>query len=335
MSLKKTLFPLLILLIIVTSCGNKLKEVTQSRAEIPIYQFATNWPNLPTDFELGNPTGLGINKDNNIVAFHRAGIPWQKTMRKIPIQKNTILIIDSKTGELLDSWGANYFIKPHGLAVDDQDNIWVTDVVLHQVFKFSPQGALLMTLGEADVPGKDGTHFDRPTDVAILPDGSFYVSDGYGNSRVAKFAADGTFLMEWGIKGNAAGQFNLPHCIDVDAKGNVYVADRANNRIQKFDGNGNFLGQWQNEMEGELYAIHYDDQRNLLLATDYQQVGKDIAGSNLFVLNSSLEVQKQWGRTGDYDGPVVRYHDICIDKKGNLYVGDILKNTIQKFQLKK
>ncbi|MEM6317378.1 MAG: peptidyl-alpha-hydroxyglycine alpha-amidating lyase family protein [Bacteroidota bacterium] len=335
MSLKKTLFPLLTLLLIGTSCRNKLKKVAQSNVEIPTYQFDTNWPNLPTDFELGNPTGLGINKDNNIVAFHRAGIPWQKTMRKIPIQKNTILIIDSKNGELLNSWGANHFIKPHGLEVDAQDNVWVTDVILHQVFKFSPQGDLLMTLGEADVSGKDETHFDRPTDVAVLPDGSFYVSDGYGNSRVTKFAANGTFLMEWGTKGNAAGEFNTPHCIDVDTKGNVYVADRANNRVQKFNGKGKFLTQWQNKMEGELYAIHYDDDRDLLFATDCQQIGNEVTGSNIFVLNKNLQIQQQWGRTGDYDGPIVRYHDICIDKSGNLYVGDILKNTIQKFQLKK
>src|SRR5829696_7574737 len=119
-----------------------------------------------------------------------------------PIQNKTILIFDKDKGKLMDSWGDNLFIMPHGLTVDKDNNIWVTDVGLHQVFKFSHNGKLLMKLGEAKVAGNDNLHFNKPTGIANAKDGSFYVSDGYGNSRIIKFSAQGKYLFAWGKKGN-------------------------------------------------------------------------------------------------------------------------------------
>jgi peptidylamidoglycolate lyase len=145
-----------------------------------------------------------------------------------------------KAGRIINSWGENLFIMPHGLKVDKQNNVWVTDVGLHQVFKFTHEGKLLLKIGEAKVPGKDATHFDMPTDIAIEDDGSFYVSDGYGNSRVVKFSATGQYLFEWGTKGDKESEFDIPHGITLDKNGNVYVADRENSRIQVFDSSGKF-----------------------------------------------------------------------------------------------
>ena len=120
------------------------------------------------------------------------------------------------------------FVMPHGLTVDQDDNVWLTDVGLHQVFKFSPDGRLLLKLGEAGTPGADASHFNRPTDVAVLKDGSFVVSDGYKNTRVAKF------LTRFGRFGNYDGQFRIAHDIAVGADGAVYVVDALGQRIQKF-----------------------------------------------------------------------------------------------------
>ena len=128
--------------------------------------------------------------------------------------------------------------------MDHHDNVWVTDTALQQVFKFSNDGQLLLTLGVERTPGLDGTHFNAPTAIAFAADDTVYISDGYGNSRVAKFSPSGKFLLDWGRKGNGPGEFNTPHGIAVDQQGLVYVADRENSRIQVFDPNGKFLRMW-------------------------------------------------------------------------------------------
>jgi peptidylamidoglycolate lyase len=223
------------------------------------------------------------------------------------------------------------FIMPHGLTVDSQNNVWVTDVALHQVFKFTHDGKLLLKIGEASVAGKDSLHFDMPTDVAVCDDGSFYVSDGYGNSRVVKFSKNGEYLFEWGKKGDAPSEFNTPHAVDLDKKENVYVADRENNRIQKFGPKGNFIGEWRNPEARQLYSLTVAEKGSEMFAIDYLFTSEEIKGSDIIALGSSFKLSKRVGRSGDYEGHVCRYHDIAVDKNGNLYVGDILGNTIQKF----
>ena len=223
---------------------------------------------------------------------------------------------------------------PHGLTVDKDNNVWVTDVGLHQIFKFSHEGKLLMKLGEAKIPGNDSLHFNRPTDVAVAADGSFYVSDGYRNSRVVKFSASGKYIFEWGRKGNKPGEFNIPHAIDLDAKGNVYVADRQNNRIQEFDANGKFLKEWKNKSFANLYSVTIDKRNQHLFAVDYLIIMDTIIkGSNIIEFDPAGNLIGQFGRSGSYKGPLCRYHDICMDKEGNIYVGDILGNRVQKFRL--
>jgi peptidylamidoglycolate lyase len=313
--------------------GNELQRESQNN---DAYILVEDWPKLSEGMVLGNPTGLGIDADNNILVFHRAGRVWQEPMPEDNIQENTIVTINKLTGEILKSWGADLFIMPHGLEVDNENNVWVTDVALHQVFKFSPEGNLLMALGEATVPGNDAEHFNLPTDVAVADDGSFYVSDGYGNSRVVKFSKEGTYLFEWGTFGDKPGEFNTPHGIDLDKYGNVYVADRENNRIQKFDADGNFLAVWQNKITEQLYSVTIDNANNHLFGIDYMTVNDTIVkGSDIFRFDLDINLQIQFGRTGFYDGPISRYHDILVDDEGSIYVGDILGNTVQKFRIQK
>ena len=320
---------------LILGCKDSEKSKTeQETKKSDSYVLVKDWPDLPDDFILGNPTGLGIDSNNNLVVFHRASRVWQEPMSEEKIQENTITIIDKQTGKVLNSWGANLFIMPHGLEVDKENNIWVTDVALHQIFKFNSDGTLLLTLGEARVAGTDKEHFNLPTDVAVSADGSFYVSDGYGNSRVIKFSKDGTYLFEWGKFGNNQGEFNIPHGIDLDKNGYVYVADRENNRIQKFDSEGNFITLWQNQTSDQLYSVTVDNQKNHLFGIDYMIVNDTIVkGSDIFRFDLDVNLQTQFGRTGFYDGPISRYHDIQIDDDGSVYVGDILGNRVQKFIL--
>lgn len=299
------------------------------------YELVKNWLDLPKDLKLGNPTGISIDTNQNIVVFHRADREWEffSSMPDKPIQRKTILIINKESGKPINSWGDNLFIMPHGLKVDNENNIWVTDVGLHQIFKFSYDGKLLMKLGEARVAGNDSLHFDKPTDIAIAKDGSFYVSDGYGNSRVIKFSAAGKYLFEWGKKGSKEGEFNIPHGISLDEYGNVYVADRENYRIQIFDSTGKFIKQFANNSFGTICAVAFDKSKSKLFAVDdFTFLKVKHRGSDAFIFDTTGKVQTRFGRSGSYEGNTSWYHDLTIDKDENIYVGDILGNTVQKFR---
>ena len=196
--LKHTIFSFAALLLVV-GCSNGQQHPTKNNiANSAKYELVKDWPQLPDGFLLGNPTGIGIDSSQNIFVFQRAGRKWTEPFPDSVIAAKTILMLDRQTGKILNSWGDHLFIMPHGLTVDRENNIWVTDVALQQVFKFSHDGKLLMKLGEALIAGHDSAHFNRPTDVAVAKDGSFYVSDGYVNSRVVKFSANGKYLFSWG-----------------------------------------------------------------------------------------------------------------------------------------
>lgn len=315
-----------------TACNTTEKEKQDNASK---YELVKDWPQLPQGYVLGNPTGIGVDKDQHIFVFSRADRKWIEPFPEVLITSNTILELDRNSGKIINSWGANLFVMPHGLTVDKQNNVWVTDVGLHQIFKFTHEGKLLMKLGTERVAGTDSTHFNLPTDVAVADDGSFYVSDGYGNSRVVKFSATGTYLFNWGSMGNKPGEFNLPHAIDLDANGHVFVADRENSRIQEFDENGKFINEWHEPTFGKMYSLTVNKKENKLIGVDYVMDDTVPKGSDLLFFEKPNEHATELGRSGSYNGPVCRYHDVAIDNEGNIYVGDILGNIIQKFQLVK
>lgn len=299
------------------------------------YELLKNWTDLPKELKPGNPTGIGIDTNQNIVVLHRAEREWPLTgiIPGNPIKSKTILIIDKNNGKLISSWGDNLFIMPHGLTVDNENNIWVTDIGLQQVFKFSHDGKLLLKLGEARVAGNDSLHFNKPTDIAIAQDGSFYVSDGYGNSRIVKFSAAGKYLFEWGKKGDKQSEFNIPHGICLDNDCNIYVADRENSRIQMFDSTGKFIKQFADNSFGRICSVAFDNSTSKLFAVDdFTFLGIKHRGSDVFIFDTTGKVQTRFGRSGFYDGKTCWYHDLTVDKDGNIYIGDILGNTLQKFR---
>jgi len=191
---------------------------------------------------------------------------------------------------------------------------------------------LLLKLGIAKTPGSDSTHFNLPTDVAIANDGSFYVSDGYGNSRIVKFSKDGKYILSWGRKGTLSGEFNVPHSIDVDSYGNVYVADRENNRIQEFDSNGNFLKEWKNTEGTQLFSLAVDKMNNVVATDNLYTNDSSPMGDDILEFDSTLKLLKRFGRTDKSIDSNSLYHDIAIDYKGNIYVADDVNNRIQKFR---
>lgn len=331
----KLIFALLISISILSYNGKKT-YYKNSLGQVQ-YELVNNWPELSKDFVLGQPTGIGIDMDDNIFVFHRAGRLWTDPFPDSLISKNTVIELDNESGKIINSWGANYFIMPHGLTVDNQNNIWLTDVGLHQIFKFSHDGKLLMKLGEAKVPGNDSSHFNLPTDVAVASDGSFYVSDGYGNSRVVKFSSTGKYIREWGTFGKKPGSFIIPHGIDIDQNNTIYVADRQNNRVQLFDSIGNFLIEIKNDAQVEQLPSVAIDKENQLFAIDYDSTRKADSkanGSTIFDFDNSFNPQNHFGASGSSDRVSSWFHDLAIDSKGNIYVGDITGLKILKFKPK-
>lgn len=299
------------------------------------YRVVHGWPALPEGEVLGSVAGIGVDSRGEVFVFHRAGRTWPKSdvLDLSPIPRPTVDIFDGHSGLLLRRWGAGLFAMPHGLTIDNQDNVWLTDVALQQVYKFSADGRLLLTLGERGVAGADARHFNRPTAVAVAGDGSFYVSDGYKNTRVMKFSADGKFLFQWGTKGTGPGQFDLPHWVALDASGNVYVADRSNQRIQVFDSAGHYLSQWAGKQLGRPYAIAIDKSGTAYIADggDQPDGPPDRSAWVLGRLDGTPLVRV--GRFGNYDGQFEMAHSIAVDGKGAVYVGDITGARVQKFVL--
>lgn len=295
------------------------------------YEVVHGWPELPMGWTLGEATGVEVDSHNHVFVFHRAGRKWTEPFPAEAITAPTVMVFDGHTGKMIAEWGSNLFVMPHGLSIDAEDNVWLTDVGRHQVFKFSHDGDLLMTLGEGRVPGADSEHFNLPTDVAILKDGGFFISDGYANTRVLKFSSDGKFQYQWGEPGADQGQFDLPHGIAVDGENRIYVADRSNSRIQVFDREGGFIAQWKSPEIGRPYAIAIGPDEKAYVIDGGDQPDQPPDRSRALKLSLNGEVEATFGRYGNYDGQFQIGHDIAVGLDGAVYVVDVEGNRVQKF----
>jgi DNA-binding beta-propeller fold protein YncE len=264
--------------------------------------------------------------------FQSPRMPIPATSRE-PRLTNCILIVDGQ-GKLIESWTQHDHLfeggrGPHKVKIspyDPEKHVWVIDDERQQVFEFTHDGkSLVMTLGEAGVKGEDDKHFGRPTDIAFLPDGTFFISDGYVNTRVVKFDKNGKYLMAWGTKGKGPSQFNLPHSIDIDGQRRVYVADRSNSRIQIFDENGKFLDEWDHIRQP--YHIMITNDQHLWIADGVTNkfLKYDLNGKFLY----------SWGTYGTFPGGFWGVHQFHVDTDGNLYTGETFGGRPQKFQPKK
>jgi DNA-binding beta-propeller fold protein YncE len=264
---------------------------------------------MPDGWKFGRVSSVTTDSDGNVYVFQRG-------------KKADPIIVFSHEGKYLRSWGRGMFGNPHAIRADKENNIWITDNGDHQVMKFTREGKLLMTLGIKGKSGADDKTFFKPTDIAWAKNGDFYVSDGYGNSRVVKFDKNGKYLFAWGKRGSGPGEFRLPHSIAVDSKDQVYVSDRENNRIQIFDKNGKFLKEWTHLGSAQNLFITPDDQlwiithRNWVEILDYDTLAGRI-----------MHVDLASGRIlGAMESPG---HWIDVAKNGDIYIGSLTGNVFR------
>lgn len=259
---------------------------------------------------------------------------------------DAVLKFDLETGETVESFGGGMFIWPHGIDVDSDGNVWVTDGARpdrvpkgergHRVIKFSPTGEVLMTLGTSGVPGDSQKHFISPADVVVGDDGNIFVADGHnrdGNNRIMKFASDGTFIKSWGKSGYGPGEFHVLHALAIDKRGRLFVADRENNRIQIFDQEGEHLASWT--QFGRPSGIYFDGHDNIYVADsesdDVQNPGWEMG---LRIGDAELGwvhyfVRFPWGDPRHTRGSGAEF--VAADDEGNLYAGEPFRQVLQKY----
>ena len=239
------------------------------------------WGPLPDSRKWGSTAGVDIGPDGHVWAYDRCGA-YALAGGCDTSNVEPILKFDRSTGKVLTSFGAEMFVLPHGLHVDRDGNVWVTDsqgneagTKGHQVIKFSPEGKVLMKLGKAGVAEDGRDTFNQPCDVITAPNGDIFVADGHSGQtdnpppgstgRIVKFTKDGKYIKEWGRIGTAPGEFRTPHALAFDSRGRLFVADRGNHRIQIFDQEGNFLDAF--EQFGRVSGL-FIDANNTLYAID-------------------------------------------------------------------
>ena len=304
------------------------------------YELDDGWAKLPKGWSFFDVCGLAVDAQDRVYILNRSEHP--------------VMVFDRK-GNFLTSWGEGYFQRAHGSNVSPDGSIYCTDDGHHTVSKFTPEGKLLMMLGNKDQPSDTGfVHtpgmtltaclptikrgappFNRPTGVAVSSSGEIFVSDGYGNARIHKFSPDGKLLLSWGEPGTAPGQFCLPHSVWVDKNDRVWVPDRENRRLQIFDAKGKFLDQWTDL--GRPTDVVIDKDEIVYVSELLQRV-------SIFTIKGKLLAR--WGSQGENQETALFLapHALAVDSRGDIYVGEVAKTfakidrgarTVQKFVRKR
>ena len=299
------------------------------------YLTIDGWAKMPEGRTWGQTSQLSLDRDGNVWVAERCGGNTCAGRPEAPI-----LEFDH-SGKLIKSFGAGMFVVPHGILVDRDGNVWATDSqgkdgMGQQVFKFSPDGKVLMALGKAGVAGDGPDTFNRPSAVAIASNGDVFVGDGHGgdsNARIVKFSKDGKFIKTWGKKGPAPGEFETPHSLAFDSKGRLFVADRGNHRIQIFNQDGEFLDQWK--QFGQASGI-FIDKNDVIYVADNEsnstrnpgfkrgiRIGSAKDGS-VTAFIPDPEPDPDHTDSGAAEG-------VGADASGNIYGSEVVRKTVMKY----
>ena len=281
------------------------------------YKVIENWAKLPEGWEFRDVGAVAVDSKDQVYVFNRGEHP---------------MMVFDRDGNFLRSWGEGQYPRAHGLHIDADDTLYLTDDGGHVVRKCTTAGKVLLELGTPGRPAPymSGQPFHRCTHTALSPQGEIYVSDGYGNAKVHKYSPDGKLLMSWGEPGTDPGQFNIVHNIVTDAEGWVYVADRENHRVQVFDGNGKYEAQWNNLHRPCGLYCHRGPQSEFIIG----ELGSGMKVNRTHPnIGPRVSIVDQHGaliaRLGGMDGPgtevgkFIAPHGIALDSRGDIYVGEV------------
>lgn len=222
------------------------QDAVQLRVTI---EATPRFPLEQTDLAIKLPEGQELGMVSWVARDPKTGVTW---LLQRGDKADPVIAVDID-GRILHSFGKGLYKIPHALRLDPQGNVWTVDAASSTVIKFSPKGEKLLQIDVGGQPESARSAFRGTTDIAFAPKGRIFISDGYANARILEYTADGKKVREWGSAGNGPGEFHLPHSIVVDENNIIYVADRENGRIEKFDLNGKFLGQFPNL--GRTYSL--------------------------------------------------------------------------------
>lgn len=297
------------------------------------YRTLRGWAELPKGMTWPAITGALEGPDGNLYVLGRCN------ENSCAGRAEPAVLVYNSGGKLVNSWGSGLFNFPHGFTFDGDGNLWISDAQVdggkgNQVFKFTRDGKLLMTLGKAGATGAGTDVFDQPTSIAVATNGDVFVSEGhspnYGNSRILKFAKDGRLLKVIGKKGRNAGEFWGPHGLALDSRGRLFVADRGNNRIQILDQEGRFVAEWRQFGRPSGLFITKDDT---LYVADSESWGPDEPGWKKGIRIGSAKTGKVTAFIEDLESTTEDHSGaeaVGVDARGNVYGGVVRRKMLEK-----
>jgi sugar lactone lactonase YvrE len=300
------------------------------------YRTVVDWARMPEGRTWGSTSAVEVDRDGrSIWVAERCGANSCGDSN-LP----AVLKFDSE-GRLVTSFGSGILIFPHGIHVDREGNVWVTDArgregKGHQVFKFGTDGKLLLALGKAGVTGDGPDTFNQPSDVAVAANGDVFVADGHdedSNARIVKFSKEGRFITAWGKRGSAPGELDTPHGLAFDSRGRLFVADRGNNRIQIFDQEGKFLEEWK---QFSRPSGIYIDRNDVLYVADSESNSKTNAGWKRGIRVGSAKDGKVTAFIADTEPDPEKVvtsnaEGVAADAVGNIYGAEVGPKALKRY----